>query len=229
MTAKIKRSVVPIYVWGLVWLIWGLNFPLYTSMHYLACTIASVLVYIVAKMIFPDRAYQTPDSSAAGAASTDAVQEPPAAQPKTNPPTAEVAALIQERDRAVSEIRRLNANIQDPTISAQIDHLENMAAKILDHVAQNPEKLPQIQRFLNYYLPTTLKILNAYDRMDATGISGDNISATKAKVEGMMDTISKAFDHQLDALFGDEALDISTDITVMENMLTQEGMSGLQL
>ena len=89
-----------------------------------------------------------------------------------------------------------------------------------------PEKLPQIRRFLNYFLPTTLKILNAYDRMDAVGISGDNIDTTKAKVEAMMGTIVKAFDKQLDSLFGAEAMDISTDITVMENLLAQEGLSG---
>ena len=91
---------------------------------------------------------------------------------------------------------------------------------------QEPKKLPQIRRFLNYFLPTTLKILNAYDRMDAVGISGENIDATKTKVEAMMGTIVKAFDKQLDSLFGAEAMDISTDITVMENLLAQEGLAG---
>jgi hypothetical protein len=82
---------------------------------------------------------------------------------------------------------------------------------------------------MDYYLPTTLKILNAYDRMGAAGVSGENIDATKDKVEGMMDTICKAFDKQLDALFGEEALDISTDITVMENLLAREGLSGMTM
>ena len=76
---------------------------------------------------------------------------------------------------------------------------------------------------MNYFLPTTLKILNAYDRMDAAGIAGDNISATKSKVENMMGTIVQAFDKQLDSLFGAEAMDISTDITVMENLLAPGG------
>ena len=96
-------------------------------------------------------------------------------------------------------------------------------------MAAQPKKLPQIRRFLNYYLPTTLKILNAYDRMDAAGISGSNIDTTKQKVESMLTTIVQAFDRQLDALFGEEALDISTDITVMENLLAQEGLGGLNL
>ena len=123
-------------------------------------------------------------------------------------------------------MRRLNDAIEDPKISAQIDHLEAVTRKIMDLVAEDPKKLPQIRKFMNYYLPTTLKLLNAYDRMGSAGIDGANITATKGKIEGMMDTISAAFDRQLDALYGEEALDISTDITVMEQMLQQEGLGG---
>lgn len=126
-------------------------------------------------------------------------------------------------------MRRLNDAIVDEKISAQIDHLEDVTGKIIDQVVSQPKKLSQIRRFMDYYLPTTLKILNAYDRMDSTGIAGDNISTTKAKVERMMDTITQAFDKQLDALFGEEALDISTDITVMENLLAQEGLGGMTM
>jgi len=79
---------------------------------------------------------------------------------------------------------------------------------------------------MNYYLPTTLKLLNAYDRMDSVGIAGQNIAGTQGKIEDIMETICKAFDKQLDALYGEEALDISTDITVLENMLAQEGLGG---
>ena len=101
--------------------------------------------------------------------------------------------------------------------------------KIISHVVAHPEKQSQIRRFMDYYLPTTLKLLNAYDRMDETGISGANIDGTKGKITDMMSTISTAFDRQLDALFGGEAMDISTDITVMEQMLAREGLGGTQL
>lgn len=104
-----------------------------------------------------------------------------------------------------------------------------MTGKIIRHVTESPQKLPQISKFLNFYLPTTLKLLNAYDRMDDAGVSGANIDGTKGKIDAMMDTVIAAFDKQLDALFGDEALDISTDITVMENLLAQEGLSGMQM
>ena len=82
---------------------------------------------------------------------------------------------------------------------------------------------------MNYYLPTTLKLLNAYDRMGDAGVAGTNIDGTMGRIETMMDTIVTAFDRQLDALFGDIALDISTDITVMEQMLAREGLGGTQL
>ena len=94
-------------------------------------------------------------------------------------------------------MRRLNDSIEDETLSAQIDHLEEVTGKILDYVAAHPEKRSQIRKFLNYYLPTTLKILNAYDRMDSAGISGSNIDGTMGKIEQMMATITAAFDRRL--------------------------------
>ena len=221
MAKHVKRSVIPIYLIGVTWLVYAMLFSLKTTPNYLWCTIASLIVFVIAKAVFPDKAYTVAGEKEA---------EPPKAEPKKEetPKTTgnpEVDALLKERERAVSEMRRLNDAIEDPAISAQIDHLEEVTSKIIDHVAANPKKLPQIRRFLDYYLPTTLKILNAYDRMDAAGVSGANISTTKTKVEGMMNTISQAFDKQLDALFGEEAMDISTDIIVMENLLRQEGFN----
>ena len=219
--AKItKKSVAPIYAVAVLWIVWGLFFPLYKPFHFVLAAIASVAVFCIGKVIWPNKTYTTPDP------------EPVKKEEKKEPETTgnpEIDALIKERDRAVSEMHRLNDNIEDPTISAQIDQLESTTKKIIAQVVQNPDKLPQIRRFLNYYLPTTLKLLNAYDRMADVGASGENIDGTKTKIEDMMDTIVTAFDKQLDALFGDEALDISTDITVMEQMLAREGIGGTQI
>lgn len=233
MAKHVKRSVLPIYLVGVVWLVYALLFPLRTAGQYLICAALSAVAFVIGKALFPDKAYQMP-----GEEPKEQPKEPPKEQAKEQPKAEkkpestgnpEIDALLKERERAVSEMRRLNDSIQDETISAQIDHLEEITGKIIDHVAAQPKKLPQIRRFLNYYLPTTLKILNAYDRMDAAGISGSNIDTTKQKVESMLTTIVQAFDRQLDALFGEEALDISTDITVMENLLAQEGLGGLNL
>ena len=216
-----KSSVVPIYLLGLTWLVYALLFPLHAPVHFGICAVVSLVVFAAGKALFPDQVYQLPSEE------QETAEEEPKQEkkPEAEPADPQIAALKQERDRALSEMRRLNDAIQDETISRQIDHLEEVTGKILDQVIAQPRKQPQIRRFLDYYLPTTLKILNAYDRMSAAGIAGDNIDATKDKVEKMMDTIVKAFDKQLDALFGEEALDISTDITVMENLLAQEGLT----
>lgn len=224
MAKVVKRSCAPLYLAAAVWPLCGLFLPFYRPVHYAAAALVSVAVYIIGKAVFPDRTFQTPEPEAPPKAETPPKQEEPPKAETTGDP--ELDALIRERDLALSEMRRLNDAIEDPTISAQIDHLEEVTSKIIDQVIKEPAKLPQIRRFLDYYLPTTLKILNAYDRMDAMGVSGDNIDSTKQRVERMMGTIVQAFDKQLDALFGAEAMDISTDITVMENLLAQEGLAG---
>lgn len=215
MAHIVKKSPWPVYAVGLVWLIFGLFLPLYKLIHFLAAAGLSIAAYLVVKKLCPDKTFTVPDP------------EPEPEPATTGSP--ELDELIRQRDLALSEMHRLNDSIEDPKISAQIDHMEAVTAKIIAHVVEHPRKLPQIRKFLNYYLPTTLKLLNAYDRMDAAGISGANIDGTMGKIETMMDTVATAFDRQLDALFGDEALDISTDITVMENMLAREGLAGESL
>lgn len=208
MAKMVKRSPAPLYLAAAVWIFWGLFLPLYRLSDFLLVIAVSVLGWTAGKKLFPDKVYEIPDP----------------VKPETtgNP---ELDALIAERDRAVSEMRRLNANIPGEKISRQIDHLEETTRKILTHVVEHSEKLPQIRRFMDYYLPTTLKILNAYDRMGEAGVEGENITGVKGKIDAVMDTLVNAFDKQLDALFADEALDIATDITVMENLLKQEGFS----
>lgn len=217
-----KTSVLPIYLVGVVWLCYALFFPLSAPLHYALCAGLSFAAFVAGKAIFPDKVYQTSGASKEEGKQPEAKKKETKKEESKDP---KIAALQKEKDRAISELRRLNDAIPDEKISAQIDHLEEVTGKIIDHVIEKPSKQPQIQRFLDYFLPTTLKLLNAYDRMDSAGISGSNIDATKKKVEQMLDTLCSAFDKQLDALFGDEALDISTDITVMENLLAQEGLS----
>ena len=214
MAKQVKRSVAPIYLAGAVWLIFALFFSLHQVWDYLLCGAVSIGVLIAGRAVFPDKTYEVPDPKP---------KEPE--KPKTTG-IPDIDALVKERDRAVSEMRRLNDAIEDAKLSRQIDHLEAVTRKIIDLVVAEPKKLPQIRKFMSYYLPTTLKILNSYDRMGSAGVDGENISTTKQKIEAMMDTIVTAYDKQLDALYGEEALDISTDITVMEQMLQQEGLSG---
>ncbi len=220
-----KRSVIPVYLIGVVWLAYAFLFPLYRVMDYVICGVASLILFLISKSIFRTRVIEVPEETKTASPK----EEPSPAEPSKAEPTPsltpEQQELVTERDRAVSELRRLNTNIEDPTISAQIDHMEATTQKIFAYVLEHPEKKTQIRRFLNYYLPTTIKLLNAYDRMDDAGVSGANIDGTKGKIEQMLATVVTAFDKQLDALFGDEALDISADITVLEHMMAQEGLT----
>ena len=216
-----KKSVLPIYFVGCVWVLWAVFGSLHRPTDYIMAALVSIAAYFLGKILFPDRGYEIPDEG------KTSPQPEPQAQAKQEPKSTgnpEIDKLIAERERALSEMRRLNDTIEDEVISGQIDHLEDVTAKIIDTVVAKPSKLPQLRRFLNYYLPTTLKLLNAYDRMAAAGVSGSNIDGTKAKIEDIMGTICTAFDKQLDALYGEEALDISTDIAVLENLLAQEGL-----
>lgn len=220
-----KKSVASYYLVAALWLLWACFGTLYRRSDFILAVVVSVIVFVLGKIIWPDKKWTTPETKPESEAAKP--EETERKQETTGNP--ELDALLSERDKAVSEMRRLNDAIQDEAVSDQIDRLEATTQKIIKQVVENPSKLPQIRKFMNYYLPTTLKLLNAYDRMDAAGVSGTNIDGTKGKIEDMMETICTAFDKQLDALFGEEALDISTDITVMEQMLAREGIGGVTM
>ena len=228
MAKRKKSSVAPIYTIAVIWVLYTLLHSLCQTADYVTVILLSAVGFIIAKGIWPTKVYDLPDLQV-----EEEKKEPeeakPAEEEKKSTGNPKLDALIEERDKAISEMRRLNDAIPDESVSAQIDDLEETTRKIIDHVVEHPEKLPQIRKFMNYYLPTTLKILNAYDRMGAAGVSGENIDGTMEKIELMMDTTVASFHKQLDALFRDEAMDISSDITVMENMLAREGLGGIKM
>lgn len=131
----------------------------------------------------------------------------------------------QDDNDILAEIRGVNDQIADPVMSAKIDRIGEITGKILDYQRKNPSKAGQLRSFLSYYLPTTLKILRAYAQLEEQGIEGENISAAKARIEGMMDKVVEGFEKQLDKLFQDDALDITTDVAVLEKMLDKDGLS----
>ncbi len=133
---------------------------------------------------------------------------------------------LSREDAILAEIRQLNDDIAQPRLSAQIDEIEEITCKIFLQLKENPDKAPQLRSFLNYYLPTTLKILHSYAQLESQGIEGDNITAAKARIEGMMDKVVEGFEHQLDRLFEHDAMDITADVNVLEKMLRKDGLSG---
>ena len=153
----------------------------------------------------------------------------PAAQPKPAPkkPTysPEVQAVVDEGRRAHTELEHLYATIPNLSVKAKIRELINVSDKIVEDAVNDPSDVPQIKKFLDYYLPTTIKLLNAYDRMGAQGIEGNNISGTMQSIEEMLDTAVGAYKKLLDSLFANQALDVETDIEVMNTLLKREGLS----
>lgn len=138
-------------------------------------------------------------------------------------------AAAQEKDeyqKILDELRRVNDAIPDEEMSDKISRLEAVSTKIFEQAKADPEKLPQMRKFMDYYLPTSLKLLNTYAELDKQGVEGENITESKHRIERTMDTLVKAFETQLDKLFASDALDVSTDIDVMENMLRADGLTG---
>ena len=150
----------------------------------------------------------------------------PAPKPEKQP---EKQTDIPERDqyqKILDELRRVNDAIPDEEMSDKISRLEAVSAKIFEQAKSDPDKLPQMRKFMDYYLPTSLKLLNTYAELDNQGVEGENISESKRRIEQTMDTLVKAFENQLDRLFASDALDVSTDIDVMQNMLRADGLTG---
>ena len=122
-------------------------------------------------------------------------------------------------------IRRANDAIADPVLSAKIDRLESITAKIFRAVEEDPKKAGRIDTFLNYYLPTTQKLLDSYAEFEAAGVEGENLRLAKSRIETTMDSIVRGFEHQLDELYKADALDVDSDIRVMETMLNRDTAS----
>lgn len=138
----------------------------------------------------------------------------------------EIDPIIQEGNRALSEMGRLYMSIKDPVVRQKINEIMRITDKITQDAVSDPSDIPQIRKFMNYYLPTTIKLLNAYDRMSAAGVEGENIDKSMKNINDMLDAAIEAYKKRLDSLFENQALDIETDIEVMNTMLAREGLSG---
>ena len=132
---------------------------------------------------------------------------------------------ISEYDRILRELRTLDEKIEDEEISDKIMRIGVTCARIFETVKDNPEKLPQLRRFMNYYLPTTLKLLRAYVTLEKQGIQGENIGAARENINRVLGTLADGFDRQLDQLFRTDVIDIGADIEVLESMLASDGLA----
>ena len=132
---------------------------------------------------------------------------------------------MDELERTLAELYQLNEQIQDEAVSNRIDRIGALTAGIFRAVIEKPEREQDVRKFMNYYLPTTLKLLKSYDMLEDQSYQGENIIASRKKIESVLDMLIEAYEKQLDRLFRDDALDIATDIDVLETMMAGDGLS----
>lgn len=137
----------------------------------------------------------------------------------------DVKELLDKGNEYVRKIHEANDKIAGEEVSEKLDRMENIVARIFAEVQKNPSLAGNLTMFMDYYLPTTTKLMEAYIEMDSHPMPGQNIQNSKEEIEGTLDTINDAFENLLDSFFKETALDVSTDISVMKNMMRQQGLT----
>ena len=137
----------------------------------------------------------------------------------------EVQKIVRAGEEYVRKIRAANDAIPGEEISAKISRMEMLVDRIFDRVEEHPESITDIRKLMEYYLPTTIKLLDAYEELDVQPVQGENIISSKREIEKTIDTLNTAFEKLLDDLFQDTAWDLSSDISVLHTMLAQEGLT----
>lgn len=136
-----------------------------------------------------------------------------------------VQEVIEAGNRYIRKIRECNDAIPGEVVSEKMSRMELLTKRIFERVEQNPEAVTDIRRLMEYYLPTAVKLLEAYEELDAQPVQGENILSSKKEIEDTLDTLNMAFEKLLDDLFQDTAWDVSSDISVLKTMLAQEGLT----
>ncbi len=138
---------------------------------------------------------------------------------------AQVQEVLDRGNAFIRQIRKCNDAIPGEEISEKISRMETLVRRIFERAEAHPEIVPDLKKLMDYYLPMTVKLLNAYAEMDAQPIQGENIQSSKHEIEATLDTLNAAFEKLLDSIFKDTALDVSSDITVLQTLLAQEGLT----
>jgi len=222
LSRKPKKSggVGGIYGFGLTWLVLSFVLPLYKGWAILlTCLLSGIVSYFIGQMSAKKQIKKKNELNKKNSEKNK--QEP---VKKSYGP--EIDPVVEEGNRALSEMGRLYMSIKDPEIRVKINELMRITDKITQNAIEDPSDLPRTKKFMSYYLPTTIKLLNTYDRMSAQGIEGANLNKSMKSIVEMLDEAIAAYKKQLDEMFANQALDIETDIDVLNTMLTREGLSG---
>lgn len=200
-----KKPVLPLWLAALAWPVGALVFPVYTLWGLAATAALSVVVYFAAARLCPVRIVTREVPYATGSEDVD--------------------AMLAGIEKNLDALHALNDAIPDAKLSAEMDRMERAGRGILQAVEANPDKAGQIDRFARYYLPEVVKIMAVYARMEQGGIKGDNADQIQSEVRANAATMATAFENQLDSLYSAEAMDISTDIQVLDTILKSQNLA----
>ena len=199
-----KPSVLPYYAAALAFVVLCAVLPVYRLWALLAALGAAVLAFAGAKKICPPRVVETEVPFHTGVDDVD--------------------AMLTEMQQQLDTLHALNEALPDPQLSAAMARMEKAGRSIVETVEATPAKAKQVRRFANYYLPDAVNVLQQYAKLAKQGVRGENATSIRAEVEHNAASIATAFENQLDALYAAESMDLSADLTVLQNMLKGQGL-----
>ena len=202
---KQKKPVLPLYFAALVWLVGALLLPPYRLSNLLVLAGLSLAAYAAGSRFCPTRVIKTEVPYATGSEDVDTMLTGIAAN--------------------LDALHKLNETIPDPQLSAAMDRMEKAGRSIAAVVEKTPDKARSIDRFARYYLPEVVKLMGTYAALEQNGVRGENAAQIEAELRRNAETTAAAFENQLDALYSAEAMDISTDIEVLDSILKSQNLA----
>ena len=202
-----KKSVIPIYGLMIVWVLYCVFFPLGNILNFVGLASAGLLTYGILSLFFPAKTI-----------TVEATEKPQSTGDE------KVDTLLAEGRKSVTEMRGMSAAITDEGIRQKADELISVTDSIFEKLLTDPAVYTQVKRFADFFLPTTVKLLCSYVRFSQSGVEGENITSTLERISTALDTTLISFRKFYDSLFENQALDIETDISVLDTMLKKEGL-----
>lgn len=203
MKTRLIRSAIPIYIAASVWILYGLVQPLYKIPNILMATGLSLVAYMVAGRFFPGRQVEAELTSG----------------------DEKIDGDIRENMENLRKLKEAGEKAASPAVAAQLARMEKAGRDILAAVAQKPQRAGEVRKFMKYYLPTAARLLEQYQLMGGVSAKGEHINKAMTSVENSLGLIAAAFEKQLDQLYRDEALDMTSDVQVLETMMAGDGLT----
>lgn len=204
MKKKIIRSAIPTYLCALTWILCGMFLPMYKISSLLLAAGASVAVLLLSARLFPGRVVEEETA-------------PDSGDPEVDRQIAEGRARLKALEESAAEL-------SEERMRAPLCRMVEAGRKIFEALEKNPGDAQQIRKFMNYYLPTSVKLLEHYRTLAGAG-DGANVAASMDSIAGSMDMIAGAFEKQLDRLYADDQLDVNAEIRALESMMAADGLT----